>query len=55
MDIDLPAFVPAAPAHVDSSAHAFTSVPDVYRLYDVNKSERSEPAAAPVEAPEPAK
>lgn len=40
--IELPKFVPAAPTHVDSSSHPLTSVPDVWRHYDLEKHERVE-------------
>jgi len=48
MEIELPDFVPPAPPHVDSSKHRMNSIPDVWRRYDVDKADRTEPAAPSV-------
>ena len=44
MTIEHPHFLPAAAPHVDSSSHKLTSIPDVWRHYDVDRADRKEPA-----------
>ena len=45
MDIELPKFVPQPDPHQSSADHKYTSIPDVWRNYDVDKADRKEPAA----------